>query len=65
MNITQSHFPRVVIIGVGFAGLATAKGLKEQELQVIFIDKHNYHTFNRYSIKRPQAVWNQILFFYL
>ena len=45
MNITQSHFLRVVIIGVGFAGLATAKGLKEQELQVIFIDKHNYHTF--------------------
>lgn len=56
MNITQSHFPRVVIIGGGFAGLAAAKGLKEQELQVIFIDKHNYHTFNRYSIKWPQAV---------
>ena len=45
MNIPQTSFPRVVIIGGGFAGLAAAKGLEEQELQVILIDKHNYHTF--------------------
>ena len=45
MNIPQSSFPRVVIIGGGFAGLAVAKGLEEQELQVVLIDKHNYHTF--------------------
>ena len=45
MNIPQSSFPRVVIIGGGFAGLAVAKGLEEQELQVVLVDKHNYHTF--------------------
>ena len=45
MNIPQTSFPRVVIIGGGFAGLATARGLEEQELQVVLIDKHNYHTF--------------------
>ncbi|WP_439130624.1 NAD(P)/FAD-dependent oxidoreductase [Polaribacter sp.] len=45
MNIPQSSFPRVVIIGGGFAGLAAAKGLEQQELQVVLIDKHNYHTF--------------------
>jgi NADH dehydrogenase len=45
MNIPQSSFPRVVIIGGGFAGLAAAKGLEDQELQVVLIDKHNYHTF--------------------
>lgn len=45
MNIPQSSFPRVVIIGGGFAGLAAAKGLEKQELQVVLIDKHNYHTF--------------------
>ena len=45
MNIPQTSFPRVVIIGGGFAGLAAAKGLEEQELQVVLIDKHNYHTF--------------------
>ncbi|TYP96464.1 NADH dehydrogenase FAD-containing subunit [Tenacibaculum adriaticum] len=45
MNIPQTSFPRVVIVGGGFAGLAVAKGLEEQELQVVLIDKHNYHTF--------------------
>ncbi|PQJ78632.1 NAD(P)/FAD-dependent oxidoreductase [Polaribacter porphyrae] len=45
MNIPQSSFPRIVIIGGGFAGLAAAKGLEEKELQVVLIDKHNYHTF--------------------
>jgi NADH dehydrogenase len=45
MNIPQSSFPRIVIIGGGFAGLAVARGLEKQELQVVLIDKHNYHTF--------------------
>jgi NADH dehydrogenase len=45
MNIPQTSFPRVVIIGGGFAGLAVAKGLRKQELQIVLIDKHNYHTF--------------------
>jgi NADH dehydrogenase len=45
MNIPQTSFPRVVIIGGGFAGLAAAKGLEKQELQIVLIDKHNYHTF--------------------
>lgn len=45
MNIPKTSFPRVVIIGGGFAGLAVAKGLRKQELQVVLLDKHNYHTF--------------------
>ncbi len=45
MNIPQTSFPRVIIIGGGFAGLAAARGLEEQDLQVVLIDKHNYHTF--------------------
>lgn len=45
MNIPQTSFPRVVIIGGGFAGLAAARGLEDKELQVVLIDKHNYHTF--------------------
>ncbi|HLT52779.1 MAG TPA: FAD-dependent oxidoreductase, partial [Flavobacteriaceae bacterium] len=45
MNIPQSSFPRVVIIGGGFAGISLAKKLSKQELQVVLLDKHNYHTF--------------------
>jgi NADH dehydrogenase len=45
MNIPISKNPRVVIIGGGFAGIAIAKKLRNKNLQVVLIDKHNYHTF--------------------
>ena len=45
MNIPQSSFPRVIIIGGGFGGIALAKKLARKEVQVILLDKHNYHTF--------------------
>ncbi|MEL4307823.1 NAD(P)/FAD-dependent oxidoreductase [Joostella sp. CR20] len=45
MNIPQTSFPRVVIIGGGFGGVALAKKLAKQEMQVVLLDKHNYHTF--------------------
>ena len=45
MNIPQSSHPRVVIIGGGFAGLAMAKKLRNKNVQVVLLDKHNYHTF--------------------
>lgn len=45
MNIPNTDQLRVVIIGAGFAGLSIAKGLKNQGLQVVLIDKHNYHNF--------------------
>ncbi len=45
MNIPQSSNPRIVIIGGGFAGIAIAKKLKNKNVQVVLLDKHNYHTF--------------------
>ncbi len=45
MNIPNSSLKRVVIIGGGFAGIALAKKLRNKYLQVVLIDKHNYHTF--------------------
>ncbi len=45
MNIPKSALPRVVIIGGGFGGVALARKLRKKELQVVLIDKHNYHTF--------------------
>ena len=45
MNIPNSTLPRVVIIGGGFAGIAVAKKLKNKKVQVVLLDKHNYHNF--------------------
>lgn len=45
MNIPNVSFPRIVIIGGGFAGIAFAKKLKNKKVQVVLIDKNNYHTF--------------------
>src|SRR3984885_6801964 len=46
MNATEtSRFPQVVIIGGGFGGLEVAKALADQPVDVLMLDKHNYHTF--------------------
>ena len=37
--------PRVVIIGGGFGGLCTARGLAGAPVSVTLIDKRNYHLF--------------------
>ncbi len=37
--------PRVVIIGGGFGGLYTARGLKNVPVDVTLVDRHNYHLF--------------------
>lgn len=37
--------PRVVIVGAGFAGLWTARGLAGAPVDVTLIDRNNYHTF--------------------
>ncbi len=41
----ESARPRVVIIGGGFAGLQAARQLAQAEVQVVVIDRHNYHLF--------------------
>jgi len=45
MNIPISNLPRIVIIGGGFAGISMAKTLANKNVQVVLLDKHNYHTF--------------------
>lgn len=45
LNIPKTNSLRVVIIGGGFAGLNLAKSLKRKGMQVVMLDKHNYHTF--------------------
>lgn len=45
INIPETNKKRVVIAGCGFAGLTLAKKLKNSGLQVVIMDKHNYHQF--------------------
>jgi NADH:ubiquinone reductase (H+-translocating) len=44
-GIPDIQKPRVAIIGGGFAGLKLAKSLSGANVQVVLIDKNNYHTF--------------------
>ncbi|WP_236979829.1 NAD(P)/FAD-dependent oxidoreductase [Membranihabitans maritimus] len=43
--LPDSDLPRIVIIGGGFAGLALVEKLKHQEVQVVLLDKNNFHQF--------------------
>lgn len=42
---TRAARSRVVILGAGFAGLTAAKKLAGADLDVVVIDRHNYHLF--------------------
>ena len=37
--------PRVLVLGGGFGGVGAAKNLKDAEVDVVLVDKHDYHTF--------------------
>ncbi|SEN91440.1 NADH dehydrogenase [Mucilaginibacter gossypiicola] len=45
MEQKKNTRPRVAIIGGGFGGIQLAKKLKDAPVDVLMIDKHNYHTF--------------------
>src|SRR5215212_831072 len=42
---TNSQKPKIVIVGAGFGGLELAKKLKGKPVEVLMLDRHNYHTF--------------------
>jgi len=44
-NANNSKFPKIVIIGGGFGGIELAKHLDDKPVDVLMLDKHNYHTF--------------------
>ena len=41
----STHQPRVIIIGAGFGGLYAAKSLAQKQVDVLLIDRQNFHTF--------------------
>ena len=44
-NIEKGDQKRIVIVGGGFGGLELAKNLRKTGMQIVLIDKHNYHQF--------------------
>ncbi len=43
--IPDNNYPKVVVIGAGFAGINFIKKLRNEKVQVILIDQNNYHQF--------------------
>lgn len=42
---SPSRPPRVVIVGIGFGGLAAARALAASPVELVLIDRRNYHLF--------------------
>ncbi len=45
LNIEKGDKKRVVIVGGGFSGLKVANKLKHSGMQIVLIDRNNYHQF--------------------
>lgn len=41
----MNQIRKVVIVGAGFGGLQAAKALKDAPVEVVLVDKNNYHSF--------------------
>ncbi len=37
--------PKVLVLGGGFAGVGAARKLKKSDVEVVLVDRHDYHTF--------------------
>src|SRR5262245_46209799 len=37
--------PRVLVLGGGFGGIGAARKLRNADVDVVLVDKHDYHTF--------------------
>ncbi|OWK38216.1 NAD(P)/FAD-dependent oxidoreductase [Fimbriiglobus ruber] len=44
-SATEASFPRIIIVGGGFGGLAAARALSKAPARVLLIDKTNHHVF--------------------
>jgi NADH dehydrogenase len=44
-NIPETSQTRIVIVGAGFGGLTLAQKLVQHDVQIVLIDKNNYHQF--------------------
>ncbi len=45
MKPASPHRPRVVIVGAGFAGLSAVEQLRKAPMDIVVVDRNNYHKF--------------------
>jgi NADH:ubiquinone reductase (H+-translocating) len=45
LDLARRPRPRVVIVGAGFAGLKAARSLAGEDVDVVLLDRNNYHAF--------------------
>jgi len=45
INIPDTDLKRIIVVGAGFGGLAFAQKLAKKDVQIVLIDKNNYHQF--------------------
>jgi NADH:quinone reductase (non-electrogenic) len=43
--LPESSLPRMVVIGAGFAGISLIKKLKNKPVQIVLLDRNNFHQF--------------------
>ena len=43
--LPATSLPRIVVVGAGFAGLNLMKKLRNKAVQVVLLDKNNFHQF--------------------
>ncbi|WP_416672314.1 NAD(P)/FAD-dependent oxidoreductase [Egbenema bharatensis] len=60
----MQRYPRVVVVGAGFGGMQAAQSLAQHGVEVLLIDRNNYHTFVPllYQVAAAQLEPEQVTF---
>ena len=60
--VSRRH--KVVIVGAGFGGLAAARALADQPVDVVIVDARNHHTFQPllYQVATAGLDWDDICY---
>ena len=43
--LPSTSLPRIIVIGSGFAGMNFIKHMKNKPVQIVLVDKNNFHQF--------------------